>query len=254
MDGGEGGTDSDTLDLRSWGKALTNIIYDPLNPENGTVQFLDAFGSVIGSMTFSNIENVIPCFTPGTLIDTVDGPLAVEDLRAGDRVLTRDNGYQPIRWAGSKRIDGDRLRQTPALQPVMIRQGALGAGLPLRDMRVSPQHRMLIVGPRAELLFGETEVLVAAKHLCGRTGIEQLTAIGVTYLHLLFDQHEIIRADGCWSESFQPGAQSLRGVGIAQCCEILAIFPELADHLGARGFETARLSLKAHEAKALLAA
>ena len=109
VDGGGGGVDSDTLDLRNWGKALTDISYDPLNHENGVVTFYDAFGGIIGTMSFQNIENVIPCFTPGTMIATDRGPVAVEKLRVGDRVLSRDNGYQALRWVGSRRIDAGQL-------------------------------------------------------------------------------------------------------------------------------------------------
>ncbi len=73
VDGSETGADFDTLDLTGYGKSLTNIIYDPLNAENGSVEFLNGVGVVIGTMTFSNIENVIPCFTPGSRITTEKG-------------------------------------------------------------------------------------------------------------------------------------------------------------------------------------
>ena len=95
--------------------------------------------------------NSIVCFTSGTLITTQSGEVAIEKLSAGDMVLTMDHGYQPIRWIGSsKRIAmGD-------LAPILIRKDTLGN---TRDLRVSPQHRMLIQGSNAELLFGEAQVL-----------------------------------------------------------------------------------------------
>ena len=252
--GGGGGVDMDTLDLRSWGKALTQIDYDPLNHENGTVTFYDAFGGILGSMQFENIENVIPCFTPGTLIDTNRGAVPVEQLQVGDRVLTRDNGFQTVRWAGSKRLDGAQLAANPALHPVMIRQGALGHGLPLADMQVSPQHRMLLTGPRAELLFGEAEVLAPALHLVGMAGVERGIGAEVTYLHVMFDQHEIICANGAWTESFQPGDRAMAGLGAETCAELVTLFPELATAQGRSQCRAARLSLKSHEVRALLAA
>jgi hypothetical protein len=251
VDGGEGGDDYDVLDLTAYGHPATNIIYDTLNPENGTVEFLDASGTVVGTMTFSNIENVVACFTPGAMILTDMGEVAVEDLLPGDRVLTRDNGYQTIRWAGRRDLSHAELIVEPRFNPVFIARGALGADLPERDMMVSPQHRMLITGPRAELLFGENEVLVAAKHLVGMAGVEQRVSKSVSYIHILFDEHEIVRADGAWSESFQPGEMTLEGLGAEQRAEILALFPELAT--GA-SFPAARLSLKAKEARVLLSA
>ncbi len=111
VDGNEGGDDYDTLDLR--GAGPFNIIYADDNPENGTVNFLDTDGNTTGTLTFVNIENVIPCFTPGTLIATPRGEVPVEDLKAGDRVITRDNGIQQIRWAGRKDLGWhDLLRQS----------------------------------------------------------------------------------------------------------------------------------------------
>jgi hypothetical protein len=115
-------------------------------------------------------------------------------------------------------------------------------------MMVSPQHRMLVTGPRAELLFGENEVLVAAKHLVGSAGIEQRVSRGVSYLHILFDQHEIVRADGAWSESFQPGDLTMEALQGDQRAEITALFPELGQGVQ---FQSARLTLTAREARAL---
>jgi hypothetical protein len=248
VDGGEGGDDYDVLDLTAWGHPATNIIYDVNNPENGTVEFLDGNGAVIGTMTFSNIESLVACFTPGALVLTDQGEVPVEDLQPGDLVLTRDNGYQPIRWTGRRDLSHAELIVEPRFNPVCIAQGALGAGLPVRDMRVSPQHRMLITGPRAELLFGENEVLVAAKHLVGLPGIEQRLSRGVSYIHVLFDQHEIVRADGAWSESFQPGDLTMDGMQAEQRAEIEALFPELRQ---GDCFQSARLTLTAREARAL---
>lgn len=248
--GGGTGDDADVLDLTSWGKDHTNIIFDPDNPENGVVQFLDDFGNVIGSMSFTDIEQVVPCFTAGTKILCEDGEVLVEDLVPGKAVLTRDNGWQVIRWLGRRRIAEADLLVQPSFRPVLISQGALGDGLPDRDMMVSPQHRMLVTGTRAEMLFGEREVLVAALHLVGMPGITRASPPGVTYFHLLFDQHEIIRADGCWTESFQPGDLTLAGMDDAQRNEILALFPDL--QAPASRYMAARRSLRAHEARVLL--
>ncbi len=203
-------------------------------------------------MTFSNIETVIPCFTPGALIATDLGEVRVEDLKAGDRVLTRDNGYQEVRWVGRRALKAAELAQAPQLCPVRIRKGALGLNLPERDLVVSPQHRMLVAASRAELLFGEHEVLVAAAHLTVRSGVTTLTeAPGVTYIHLLFDRHEIIRANGAWTESYQPGELTLKGMEDGPRDEILALFPELT--LGFL-FPAARVTLKKHEARLLFTA
>ncbi len=251
VDGGEGGDDYDTLDLRGIGKALTNIIYSSANRENGVVQFLDAAGNVIGSMAFSNIENVIPCFTPGARIATPQGLRPVEALQVGDLVLTEDDGPQPLVWVGARSLTAQEMQAMPQLCPVRIAAGALGLNLPARDLIVSPQHRMMLSGPRAEILFGEAEVLVAALHLVGLPGITQLAPQAVTYLHLMCARHQILSAEGCLTESFQPAARMVAGMGAAQRDEILTLFPELAK---GQGMPAARRSLRAHETRVLLAA
>ena len=193
-------------------------------------------------------ESVTPCFTPGTVIATPQGARAVETLQPGDKVLTRDNGLQEIRWIGSKRVGGRDLAAAPHLNPVLIRQGALGNGLPERDMRVSPNHRVLVASDRTALYFEEREVLVSAKHLVNHRGVHDVPCTGITYIHFLFDRHEVVLSDGAWTESFQPGDRSLKGIGNAQRTEILELFPQLATREGVRRFPAARRVLSRHEA------
>ena len=203
IDGNEGGDDYDTLDLR--GSGPFHITYADDNPENGRVDYLDADGNVTGTLTFTNIENVIPCFTPGTLIATPKGEVRVEDLKAGDRIITRDNGLQEIRWTGAKQMGYRDLLNNPHMKPVLIRQGSLGNGLPERDMTVSPNHRLLVANDRTALYFDEHEVLVAAKHLVAAKGVSAIDSVGTTYIHFMFDRHEVVLSNGAWTESFQPG-------------------------------------------------
>lgn len=249
VDGGETGDDFDTLDLA--GSGPLRVVYSQTNPENGIVEFLDANRTVIGTLTFSNIENIIPCFTPGTRIATPRGAVAVERLAVEDLVLTQDGGAQPLRWIGRKRVTAAEMARQPALAPVRIAKGALGGGLPARDLVVSPQHRVLVDDPLADLLFGERQVLIAALHLVGRPGVSREPVGAVDYLHLMFDRHEIILSDGAWTESFQPGDRSLAGMDAGQRAELDALFPAL--RTGGR-FAAARRSLKAHEARVFLAA
>ena len=245
VDGGSGGDDFDTLDLT--GSNVSSITYTSDDREDGIVNFADG-----STMTFEEIENVIPCFTPGTLIATPMGERRVEDLREGDRVITRDNGIQEIRWTGQKLLDWDGLRQSPHLQPVLIRAGSLGNNLPERDMLVSPNHRMLIASDRASLYFEEREVLVAAKHLLNHDGVERARATQATYIHFMFDNHEVVLSDGTWTESFQPGDYSLKGMDQDQRAEIFDLFPDLRQAEGRTAYQAARKTLKRHEAVLLV--
>ena len=160
VDGGEGGSDDDTLYL---GRFDFTITPDPLNAENGVIEFDDG-----SSLSFSNIETIIACFTPGTRITTLRGQVPVETLKEGELVLTRDNGYQPILWIGRRALSAAELDENPAFQPVLLRASSLGPGVPERDMMVSQQHRMLIENAATQLLLGRDEVLAKAKHLVHR--------------------------------------------------------------------------------------
>ncbi|MEX0301235.1 MAG: Hint domain-containing protein [Leisingera sp.] len=254
VDGGSGGDDFDTLDLTGTGPfELTGVTVDADgNSISGTVNFLDGDGDVTGSMTFGEIEQIIPCFTPGTLIATPLGERRVEDLKAGDRVITRDNGIQEIRWIGTRTLEGIELAKASHLQPVLISQGALGNGLPERDMMVSPNHRVLVANDKTALYFEDREVLVAAKHLTGLAGVDRVETSKVTYIHFMFDQHEVVLSDGAWTESFQPGDQSLRGLDNAQRNELFELFPELKSEKGRAAYTAARRSLRKHEAHLLV--
>lgn len=190
-----------------------------------------------------------PCFTPGTLIETAAGPVPVERLRPGDLVVTRDHGLQPLRWIGSTFVSARRLDLQPNLRPVLIPAGALAAGIPARDLLVSPQHRVLVTSRITVRMFEQDEVLVAAKHLIGTGGITaQDPAKGVTYLHLLFDRHEVIRSNGAWSESFFVGPQMHKAGDRAIMAEITTLFPQLRTPVPARrmlsGREARQLAMR----------
>ncbi len=250
IDGSESGDDFDTLDLR--GAGPLSIVFADDNPENGTVTFRDTAGNPTGTMNFVNIENVIPCFTPGTLIATPRGEVAVESLRAGDKVVTRDNGLQEIRWVGQKALNWTDMAAAPYLRPVLVKQGSLGNGLPERDMMVSPNHRLLVANDRTALYFDEHEVLVSAKHLVGSAGVHAVESMQTTYIHFMFDQHEVVLSNGAWTESFQPGDYTLNGMGNAQRTEIFELFPDLKSKEGLESYTAARKTLKRHEARLLV--
>ncbi|WP_319823573.1 Hint domain-containing protein [Thalassovita sp.] len=252
VDGGDGGDDWDTLYLTGGRARVASRVTDSDgNGWDGTIEYLDNAGNVTGTATFENIEEIVPCFTPGTLIATPRGAVPVQDLCAGDKVLTRDNGVQEIRWVGAKELSGLELVHSAHLKPVLIRAGALGNGLPERDMMVSPNHRVLVTGDKTALYFEEREVLAAAKHLVGMDGIQTVTPMGTTYIHFMFDHHEVVLSDGAWTESFQPGDYTLNGIGEDQRQEILELFPELATQTGLGGYTSARRSLKGFEARLL---
>ena len=159
-------------------------------------------------------------------------------------MITRDNGIQLVRWVGKTQMNLHDFQAEPHLLPVFIRQGSLGKGLPERDMMLSPNHRVLVANEKTTLRYREREVLVAAKHLTS-PGVHTVQSSGTTYIHFMCDRHEIVLADGIWTETFQPDDHSLKGIGNAQRLEILEIFPELKTESGKSAYSAARKTLLA---------
>lgn len=211
-----------------------------------TVYFTYAIEDQAGNNDTAIVEvTQVPCFAAGTLIETAAGTVPVEALRPGMRVHTRDDGAVPIRWIGWRRVACQG-----AHRPVRISAGTLGA---IRDLLLSPQHRVLIRDGRAELLFGEAEVLVKARDLIDGRAIRRDDRLrAITYFHLLFDRHQIVTSSGVETESYLPGPATMRGFDAGTQSELLDLFPELAVP-GGYG-PSARLALKPHEARPLMAA
>ena len=192
----------------------------------------------------------VPCFVEGTRLLTPSGQRPIEKLAVGDLVETADHGAQVVRWHGVRTLDAVDLAANPNLRPIRISRGALGDRLPKRDLLVSPQHRMIVRSTVAQELFGVDEVLVAAKHLLSLDGVDVVDdLVEVRYHHVLFNQHEVVFAEGAASESLYTGKQALKMVGVAARAEILALFPELAStEEPAAG---ARIFLSGREGRAL---
>ena len=159
---------------------------------------------------------IIICFAGGTIIETDLGPTPVEALTVGSRVRTLDHGLQQIRWIGRRDLSHDDLSLNPDLRPIRISAGALGDGRPWTDLVVSPQHRVHISDWRAQLYFGEAEILVPAKALIDHQTILPADISQVTYWHILFDRHELVWSNGILSESLHPGEMAATAIGQLQ--------------------------------------
>lgn len=180
----------------------------------------------------SDTDNVfvefLICVARGTLVRTPTGEQAIESLEVGDLVSTYDGRNAPVRWIGSRTFEARELQRDPALVPIRIGAETFGPGAPAHDLIVSPQHRVLLNGWQAQLLFGEDSLLAPAKGLLNDRKIRIDSARDeIEYFHLLFDQHEIIFTNGLATESFFPGDGTLEGVTAEVREELFKIFPEL---------------------------
>ncbi|WP_120501633.1 Hint domain-containing protein [Roseovarius sp. EL26] len=174
------------------------------------------------------------CFTEGSRILTASGQQAIETLKPGEQVLVSDGTLQTVRWIGRRTLSANDLRRHPHLKPIRIKAGTFGHNMPAIDVLVSPQHRIAITSPDMELLFEETQMLATANSLIdGGDVLQDEQASAVTYIHILFDQHQLVNVEGFWSESFYPGPCSMDAMALETRNELLEIFPILADkHIG----------------------
>lgn len=171
----------------------------------------------------------VVCFVAGTRIGTPNGDCLVQDLKVGDLVITLDNGLQEIRWIGRKKITGARMQAYPHLRPILIRKDAFGLNCPNADLYISPQHRMLLGGHRVNLLTGHDQALAPAKSLVNDTSIIQINGnCDTEYIHILFEKHELVMANGTASESFYPADIAIGTMDTKTRMELFEIFPELA--------------------------
>lgn len=176
------------------------------------------------------------CFTSGTLIRTPGGQVPIETLAPGDLVMTADHGACPVRWIGRRTLPAQGK-----YAPVRLKAGACGN---TRDMLVSQEHRMVIDDWRCEFFFHQPRVLIAAKHLVnGADAVVQDGGV-VTYIHLLFETHEMIWAEDALSESLHPGKAAMSGLDQTARDEVLSLFPSL---LAGSARPLAAYPLKRHE-------
>ncbi|WP_170754436.1 Hint domain-containing protein [Ruegeria lacuscaerulensis] len=217
-----------------WGFATSA----PLDP--GT-SYIKVSGSNAGSSAY---DDYIPCFGPGTLIATSEGDVDIAQLSRGQNIWTRDAGFQPIMWIDTTTVPG-----RGAFAPVVIEQGAIGN---TKKLILSQQHRVLVASPAISMLFGSSEVFVAAKHLCSLPGVEIREMDRITYTHFMFDQHHIVRSNGALTESYFFGESAKHALSSAQRAEILALFPSL-DHARDAFRHTAAATINAREAAVLSA-
>ncbi|MBR9841906.1 MAG: hypothetical protein GYB25_02010 [Rhodobacteraceae bacterium] len=194
-------------------------------------------------LTYDN-TNVI-CFVRGVRIATARGEIPVETLSIGDRVITRDRGYQEIRWIGSTTREAKGK-----LAPILFKAGSCLGNT--ADIMVSPNHRMLAKGGGVELVSGAPEALVPAKFMINGNDILQMEGASVEYFHILFDHHELVWSEGCWSESFHPGEMGWNTLCEATRQEILDLFPNLGEMFSTGYDVTARQVLDRKQAIAAL--
>lgn len=194
-------------------------------------------------LTYSALGSV-PCFHQGTTLMTDEGPQPVDWIRPGDRVLTKDHGFQPVIWSNRTVISKAHLKFAQCLRPVKIAAQSVNGEIPKNDLLLSPDHRILLKSPMIQMLFGHEEVFTAIKTVTnGDTVAQTLPDHAISYFHILFEQHEVILAEGLWVESFFPGKMALAALPAKMQAQIRGLLKGKTDSM-----QTARFCLLPKEA------
>jgi hypothetical protein len=220
---------------------------------SGTQTLMDQFGN--GAIALTNADFAPPpvyiCFCNGTKILTPTGHRNVETLRIGNVVLNDEGQPKPIVWVGRSDVSFAEMLQTPERRPICIAANSIEPGVPFSDLFVSAQHRVALGDAATELLFGEQKVLVAAKHLIGTIAQRIMPVAGISYYHILLEDHEIVISNGLTTESVQLSPRIIDGLSQSARMSIYDILrgdalPRYLDR------PDAIPSLRAHESKALI--
>lgn len=182
----------------------------------------DNIGSILDNVSLT------VCFTRGTEITTCQGEMKIEDLKVGDLVETLDDGLKAIKWISSKKLSRIDLIFNPNMRPILIRKNALGRDMPREDLRVSPQHRLLIRSKVAKRVLGDHEALVPAKKLVGTPRIEVDESLeDVEYFHFALESHSIVTAQTAYAETLYLGSQACKMLDADTLSELKFLFPKL---------------------------
>jgi len=181
--------------------------------------------------------------SPHAEIETEDGMIAAKDIKIGQRVMTLENGLQPVLWAG-------RGRQTPdgwGKDVVRIRQGALGGDASARQLFLAPGHLVLVRHNLNDLLFGAGDVLCRAQDLAHLDGVDITSRESVNWCHFLFSTHEIIKAEDFWVETLCPDMRVIQASDRDAAQDILQAVPNLVFEAALASYANSHLTLNASE-------
>lgn len=130
----------------------------------------------------------------GAMVATKEGPQPVDWLRAGDMVLTRDNGYQPILYLAQITLPPDT---PPEYLPLSVPGETFGTGLPARQLTLTAGSQILLASPQLELLFGETEMFARLDQVKSNLRTRISTTRQALW-SIVLPEPEVILAEGLW--------------------------------------------------------
>ncbi|MCA0399832.1 MAG: Hint domain-containing protein [Proteobacteria bacterium] len=168
------------------------------DPNTGTVVITSPNnGSFSVTLLNTNAADVlsrlqVACLLRGTMVATPNGEVPVEAIQIGDLVTTVDGRAEAVKWIGKRAFGKAFIKGNARVTPVVLAAGSLGAGVPARDLYVSPEHAVLVDG-----------VLVPAERLVNGETIRRAEGLDmVEYFHLEFETPQVVFTNGAATESY----------------------------------------------------
>jgi collagen type I alpha len=156
----------------------------------------------------------VACFAEGTRLATPRGQIAVEELRVGDWLLTREGTAEPVVSIRHRLLDRANHPRPETVQPVLVCTGAFGVNRPERDLYLSPDHAVFV-----------NDVLVPVKLLINGGSIRWIERSSIQYFHVELPRHAVILAEGLTVESYFNLADR---ANFRDDTEAVRLFPECA--------------------------
>lgn len=194
--------------------------------------------ALLPDLTVSFTQHVAPAspffeacataFARGTLIETVRGPVAIEDLVPGDYIVTA-NGSEPVTWIGSTTyVPGHGGDATTLTGMTRITTDAFGLGQPPMDVLLGPAARMVIRHERLRTLLGQDSVLAPVSDYEDGDRFLQITPMGTVQLyHLMVQRHTTFKIGGVELETYHPGNTAGATLGQNMRSLYLSMFPNI---------------------------
>lgn len=194
----------------------------------------------------------LPYLTMRCLVRTENGDVPMHALKPGDKVLTRDNGYQPVVWVGLRKVRTWQLEEKSPMSLIRIEAGALAENMPESEMLVTPGQAFLMTPASHWHGLGVSEMLVRAADLLSLEGVKEIEANKVGLGQILLDSHEVIMVNGAWTGSLRPDPDRVEAMPDRHRQELVSRFPELVDEVPSKPFDSARVELKPQTALYLM--
>lgn len=169
-------------------------------------------------------ESAFSAFARGSLVQTPDGPVAIEDLRPGMSVDTLGGAPETIRWIGAMTLFSttDPVG-TPATFLYRIAEGSFGLAPGMPDLMLGTGARIL----KSASGDPNTRLLDVAQICDGSAVIQVRPRSPVQVFHLALESHHLIRVNNVVMESYHPGQDIRSQMPDGMFGDFVSLFPHI---------------------------